>query len=158
IDGTLPRRAAEGKRFWGELVGICIRAEEVGDDLDVLPEDTRKKGGFGSSVVDGPGSACARGQANIALSTHQCAAQQKGGVSRRGRNEYRSSWWRDGLRRSAGGCAERTSEYQGGREQSTTWRGLFGLLIRIIVHSSCSPFFLCYLRCYERLRAPPASH
>ena len=57
----------------------------MSDDLDILPEETRKKGGFGTSVVDGPGSACALGEANIALRTHRMA-QQECRVSRRWRN------------------------------------------------------------------------
>jgi hypothetical protein len=33
----------EGQRVWGEVVGVCIRAEEVRDDLDGLPEDICKE-------------------------------------------------------------------------------------------------------------------
>src|SRR6266436_5373681 len=91
IEGTLPCRVGEGQRVWGELVGVCIGAEEMGDDLDGLPEEVHKKGGFGASAVDGPGSACACGQANIALSTHP-VGRQKCGVSRRWRNSGRSGW------------------------------------------------------------------
>src|SRR6476469_2109856 len=117
IERTLPCRVPEGKRFWSELVGVGIGAEEVSDDLEVLPEETRKKSGFGASVVDGPGSACTRGQANIALSTHS-VTQQEGRVSRRWRNDGRSGWRSDFLGRRGGGCAECTSDYESGCEQS----------------------------------------
>ena len=73
------------------VVGVCIGAEEVGDDLDVLPEETLKKGGFGAGGVDGPRSsrsAWARGQANITLRAYG-VAHQKCRVSRRRRNEGR---------------------------------------------------------------------
>jgi hypothetical protein len=37
----------KGSGFGGELVGVCIGAEEVGAELDVLPKETRKKGWLG---------------------------------------------------------------------------------------------------------------
>src|SRR5258708_29794190 len=91
IEGALPCRVAEGQRIWRDPVRICIGTQEVSDDLDGLSEDIRKKGGFGASIVDGPGSTCACGQTNIALRTH-CVAQQKCRVPRRWRNGSRSGW------------------------------------------------------------------
>src|SRR3982074_2335618 len=75
---------------------MCIGTQKVSDDLDGLSEDIRKKGGFGASSVDGPGSACACGQTNIALRTHG-VAHQKCRVPRRGGNGGRSGWVRDFL-------------------------------------------------------------
>lgn len=133
IVGALPRRVAEREWVWGELVGVGIRAEEVGDDLDGHPEETRKQGGFRARVVDGPGSAGARGQANIALRTHP-AAQQKRGVARRRRNGRGSSWGRDCLSRHVGGRAECASGYESRCEQSSDMCSLFGLLTKVTIH------------------------
>jgi hypothetical protein len=83
IERALPSGVAEGYRRWG--VGVVVVAEEVGDDLNGLTEESRKKGGFRTSAVDGPRNACALGKANIAL-TADCMARQKQNVSRRWRN------------------------------------------------------------------------
>src|SRR5262245_29119808 len=105
IERTLPRRVAP-QSYWELSVGVCIDAGEVGDDLDWLPEDSRKKGSFGACGVDGPGSAtCASRQARIALST-EGLAEQKCRVAGRWRNRGRSGWRPDALRRCWGDDAE----------------------------------------------------
>src|SRR6267154_4066739 len=68
IEGTLPGSAAEGDRFWGSVVGVCVGALKVGDDLEFAPEDTSKERGLGPGTVDRPRSACARRQADVTLS------------------------------------------------------------------------------------------
>ena len=106
----------------------------MGDDLEVLPEELLKKGGFGAGALDGPGSgrsAWARGQANIALSTHP-VTQQKCRVSRRWRNKRRCGWGGDFLRRRVGDRAECTCEHESGYVQAPNSRSLFWLLIDVI--------------------------
>src|SRR5438874_8315875 len=107
----------------------------MGDDLEVLPEEALKKRSFGASGLDGPGSgrrACARGQANIALSSHR-VAHQKCGVSRRWCNARGSGWGRNVLRLRLGDRAECTSEYESGCEESTNSRSLFRSLTKVVV-------------------------
>jgi hypothetical protein len=77
-----------GSGVWGELVGVGIGAKEMCHYLHVPVKDINKKGRFGASGGDSPGSsesACARGQANIALSPHRLTQQNAefpaGGVS-----------------------------------------------------------------------------
>ena len=78
-----------------------------------------KKGGFGASCVDGPGSgrsAWGRREANIALSSER-VAHQKGGVSLRRCNERGSDWGRNIL--CIGDRAECTSKRESGYNRST---------------------------------------
>jgi hypothetical protein len=121
------------------------RAEEVGNDLDILPEEARKKGGFGASVVDGPGSACAFGQANIALRTH-AVAQQECGVSRWWRNKGRSGRGRDFLRHRVGDRAECTCEHESGYVQLPNSRNLVHMLINVGAHLFVLQFSVFGLR------------
>ena len=51
IEGSLPGRATERQRVWSSLDGICIGAEEVGDDLEVLPEEARKRVASGRALL-----------------------------------------------------------------------------------------------------------
>ena len=104
-------RCRRAPASWGPL-GFVIRAQKVGDDLNVLPEEFRKEGGFRAGAVDGPGSggsARARRQANISLRT-QRVAHQECCVPRRRRNERRRGWRRDGLCRRVVSRTEETSE------------------------------------------------
>ena len=116
----------------------------MGDDLEVLPEDSRKKSGFGASALHGPGSACTFGQANIALSTHQRVAQQKCRVSRRWRNKRRCGWGGDFLRRRVGDRSECTCEHESGYVQAPNSRSLFWLLIDVIAQLSVLQFSVLF--------------
>src|SRR5689334_14156195 len=74
IEGTLPRCAAEGQRFWGSVVRAGIGAEEMRNDLEVPREEADKERSFRTGAFDRPG--CSRrargsGQANISLSAHR---------------------------------------------------------------------------------------
>ena len=115
----------------GQLVGVCIGAEEVGDDLEVLPEETRKKGGFGASAVDGPGSACGSWAGK-----HSLEYPPRGPTKRRSfpaGGVMMGEWW--GRRCSAPPPVDRAecaSEREGGYQQPPNSR--CGLTIKVIVH------------------------
>ncbi|MCU1318482.1 MAG: hypothetical protein JWN63_3804, partial [Candidatus Acidoferrum typicum] len=68
-------------------------------------------------------SACARGQANIALSPHR-VTQQKCRVSHWWHERVRSRWRRDFLRPRVGDRSERPSEHENGYEQAPNSRCL----------------------------------
>src|SRR6516162_10605797 len=99
-----------------------------------MAEDIRKEGSFGAGAVNHPGSAtCARGQANIALST-QGVADQKFRVSRRWCNRVRSVCARDCLRRRGSDRAECTCEHERGHEHAPNSRCLVCLLTKVVTH------------------------
>jgi len=52
-------------------------AQEMGDDLNWLSEESREKRGFRSRAVDGPGNGSVLGQADIALRTKRVARQKQ---------------------------------------------------------------------------------
>ncbi len=52
-------------------------AQEMGDDLNRLSEESREKRGFRSCSIDGPGNASVLGQADIALRTKRVAGQKQ---------------------------------------------------------------------------------
>jgi len=116
-------------------LGVGIGAEEVGDDLEGLPGDIRKESGFGAGRVNGPRIAtrCARGQANIALST-EGVPDQKWRVSRRRCNRGRGGWGCDCLRRRGSDRDECTCEHESGSEQAPNSRCLACLATKVVTH------------------------
>jgi hypothetical protein len=72
----LPGYVTEARRLRADIVWFLNGAKKVSDDLEVVPKEPQKERGFGTSIVDGPGSsgsAFARGQTNVALSSYAVA-------------------------------------------------------------------------------------
>ena len=116
---------------------VCIGAEEVGDDLDVLPKETLKKRGFGAGGLPRGSprsgrSAWAGRQASIALRPDS-VAHRKCGVSHRWRNNRGSSRSRHGLRLRLGAHGERGSDGESDYKQSLQSRSSF-MLMNSVVH------------------------
>ena len=74
IEGALPCRVSAERRSDAWL-GAFVDALEVGDDLELLPEEIRKEGGLGPGAGVPRGATCARRQASIALATESVADQ-----------------------------------------------------------------------------------
>jgi hypothetical protein len=125
----------------------------MSDDLEVLPEDGRKEGSFGTGVVDSPGSAGTRRKANVTLSTYS-VAQQESIISRRRRNACRRHRCTDPLRRRVGGRAEGTSQEERGCGHPPKQSGFPELPNKVVIHSFGLHFFYVFFCVTSGLRGP----
>ena len=115
IEGALPCRVPAERRSDAWL-GAFVDALEVGDDLELLPEEIRKEGGLGTGAGVPRGATCACGQASIALATESVADQVQR-VSVGHCDLCRRLRGRESLRRHVVDYAEGTCEHEGGHEQ-----------------------------------------
>jgi hypothetical protein len=151
IEGTLPRRVpAEG---WDDvLFGVRIDALEVSDDLELLPKEIRKEGGFGAGGGVPCSATVTRRQARIALATEGVADQicrvscwYCDGVGNGWRgNDSGIVWRRGALRRRVVDRAECTRKHESGYKQAPNSRSLFCLLAKVITHLFVLQFFVLF--------------
>jgi hypothetical protein len=132
IEGPLPCRVPAERRS-DTWLGTFVDALEVGDDLELLPEEIRKEGGLGTGAGVPRGATCACRQASIALATESVADQVQR-VSVGHCDLCWRLWGREILRQRVLDCAEGTCEHEGGHEQGPNSRSLLSLLIKVAAH------------------------
>src|SRR5437899_2006085 len=89
---------------------LLVSAVEVGDDLELLPEEIRKEGGLGTGAGVPRGATCACRQASVPLATESVADQVQR-VSVGHCDLCRRLRGREILRRCVVDCAEGTYEH-----------------------------------------------
>lgn len=132
IEGALPCRVSAERRSDAWLRAF-VDALEVGDDLELLPEEIRKEGGLGTGAGVPRGATCACRQTSIALATESVADQVQR-VSVGHCDLCRRLRGRESLRRRVVDCAEGTCEHESGHEQGPNSRSLFCLLVKVAIH------------------------
>jgi hypothetical protein len=138
IEGALPC-CVPAERRSDACLGAYVDALEVGDDLELLPEEIRKEGGLGTGAGVPRGATCACRQTSIALATESVADQVQR-VSFGHSDLCRRLRGRESLRRRIVDCAEGTCEHESGHEQGPNSRDPFCLLIKVAIHYLFSNF------------------